>query len=78
MKYVVLVVVIVLAWWLLLRRPHRGGGRRADRASPKGPTTFLVCAHCGVHVPAPDAVRDGELSYCSDAHRLAGPQDSAR
>lgn len=77
MKYIVLAVVIALVWWVLLRRPRRGGGR-ASRTPPATPTAFLVCAHCGVHLPSTDAVRDGALAYCSDAHRLAGPAEPGR
>ncbi|HEY0879691.1 MAG TPA: PP0621 family protein [Zeimonas sp.] len=32
---------------------------------------IVPCAHCGLFVPASDAVRDGELIYCSTAHREA-------
>ena len=78
MKFVVLAVVIALVWWVLLRRPRDGGRGRKGRAPPAAPTAFLVCANCGVHLPATDAVKDGALAYCSDAHRLAGPSDPGR
>jgi uncharacterized protein len=36
---------------------------------------MLACAHCGVHLPSADALRDAAgRAYCSDAHRLAGPR----
>lgn len=78
MKFLVLVVVIALVWWVLLRRPRSGGGVRKGRAPTSTPTAFLVCANCGVHLPSNDAVREGALAYCSDAHRLAGPADPGR
>ena len=78
MKFLVLAVVIALVWWVLLRRPRSGGGGRKNRAPTATPTAFLVCANCGVHLPSTDAVRDGALAYCSDAHRLAGPTDPGR
>ncbi len=80
MKFVVLalVLVAVLAWIALGRRrdapPARGSARRrADSAA--APEAMVACAHCGVHLPQPDALRDaGGRPYCSDAHRLAGPR----
>jgi uncharacterized protein len=75
MKYLILVIVVGGLLWWMLRRPGRGEKKRAGQ--PPGATaTFVACAHCGVHVPTPEAVRDGARSYCSDAHRLAGPRDN--
>jgi uncharacterized protein len=71
MKFLLIVVVGVVLWWML-RRPRVASRRDAQ---PQAPATFVSCAHCGVHLPAGDAVRDGEIHYCSDAHRLAGPKD---
>jgi uncharacterized protein len=74
MKFLVLILVVGGLLWWMLRRPGRVEKKGAGE--PTGPaTTFVACAHCGVHVPTPDAVRDGAKSYCSDAHRLAGPRD---
>lgn len=72
MKYLVLVVVVVGVLWWMLRRP-----RVSNRAEPsvREPAVFVSCAHCGVHLPSADAVRDGDRYYCSDAHRLAGDRD---
>lgn len=72
MKYLLIVVVVVGVLWWMLRRPRVA---RKDAASPPEPATFVACAHCGVHLPSSDAVRAGDLHYCSDAHRLAGPRD---
>jgi uncharacterized protein len=30
---------------------------------------MLCCAHCGVYIPASEAIRDGEAAFCSDQHR---------
>jgi len=71
MKYLLIVVVIAAVLWWMLRRP-----RVASKSEPaREPVTFVACAHCGVHLPAGDAVSAGEHRYCSDAHRLAGPRD---
>ncbi len=73
MKFLVLILVVGGLLWWLLRRPGRIEKKRTGH--PPGATAFVACAHCGVHVPIPDAVRDGSHNYCSDAHRLAGPRD---
>jgi uncharacterized protein len=73
-RFLVLALVVGVVVWLLLGRSRK----RVDAAA-KGqaqqPTAFAVCAHCGVHLPMTDAVLDGQTTYCSDAHRLAGPRD---
>lgn len=82
MKYLllILVVVAVFAWLSISRRRGGGGGPGAGRSSgeaPRGgaPARMLACAHCGVHLPQPDALFDaGGKPYCSEAHRLAGPR----
>lgn len=75
MKYLVLIAVVLLAlWWI--GRPRRRSGD--DRAAAPGATRdaghepMLRCRHCGVHLPASEAVKDagGEI-YCSAEHRLA-------
>jgi uncharacterized protein len=70
------VVLGFVAWWML--RPARRGAPRpgASPARPaKGgaPEAMVDCAHCGLHFPASEAVRDGARVYCCSAHRDAGP-----
>lgn len=83
MKYLlVLLVVAVAAWLLLFRRPRVKAPERPPEPPQKPPEPariepqkMLACAHCGVHLPAADAVPDaGGRPYCSEAHRLAGPR----
>ena len=45
--------------------------RRTAQAGPRA-LEMDRCAHCGVHFPRSDAVREGERSYCSEEHRRAG------
>lgn len=35
---------------------------------------MLPCAHCGVHVPERDGVRDASGFFCSAEHRGLGPR----
>jgi uncharacterized protein len=80
MKFVVLLIVVVggLLWLAMGRRktPLDSAPKpdAAKAAAPGAPQTMLACAHCGVHLPSADALRDAAgHAYCSDAHRLAGP-----
>ncbi len=75
------------AWWLIRRlRVGRTAGS-TDRAAPapgaeppvespqRDPLVMLRCAHCGVHLPQSEALLDdAQRSYCSAAHRGAGPR----
>jgi uncharacterized protein len=74
MKFLIVLLVVVVAGWLLLR------GRRRDlpeaRRAPPGalPQAMVQCRHCGVHLPRNEAIGEEGASYCSEAHRLAGPR----
>ncbi len=77
MKYLVLLLVLAVAWWL-----WRGGARRGqvaahtERRRLATPQDMVACAHCGVHVPAPQAVAEGGRNYCSPEHRRLGPRQA--
>lgn len=72
MKYllVVLVVGLVLAW--LMRRSRVDS--KVDRSSTTRPAEMVRCAHCGVHLPAQDALTERDLVFCSEVHKRAGPR----
>lgn len=78
MKYLIVVLVVAGVLWWLLSRPGRVTKARTRGTAPQAATEMVVCAHCGVHLPAPDAVRDGARHFCSEAHRLAGPREPDR
>ncbi len=70
-------VLAFVAWWLLRPRRKRPAGEEAARAqASRAPAEAMVdCAHCGLHLPASEAVRDAQArAYCSTAHRDAGPR----
>jgi uncharacterized protein len=82
-KYLLVLLVVVVGAWLLLRRRERPPPPipRAPPKSaeaPKRPAQdMLACAHCGVHLPQPEAQFDaGGRPFCSEAHRLIGPRAS--
>jgi uncharacterized protein len=68
----------LIAWWML--RPRRAAPPASSRANaPAGtaPEAMVDCAHCGLHFPASEAVRDGARVFCCSAHRDAGPRRDA-
>lgn len=72
--WVLLLVLAVVALW---RGARRRDTLRPDAAAPSrrgaAPEVMVRCAHCGLHLSAAEALQDGGRSYCSEAHRLAGP-----
>jgi len=79
MKYLLVLLVVGIGLWSLLARlrgPGAGGGkggRQGGAAPGPAPVVMVECAHCGLHLPAADALPEGSRLYCSDAHRRLGP-----
>ena len=83
LKYLLLALLVL---WLLyspaVRGRLRGSLPKRPKDTPKStaepappPDRIVPCAHCGVHLPLADARLDvGGRTYCTDAHRLAGPR----
>lgn len=79
MKYLLVLVVVGVMAWLLLGRRRTGSppevSSRRSRDVPAAPAEMAACAHCGLHLPASEALRDAQgRPYCGDAHRRAGPR----
>jgi uncharacterized protein len=77
MKYLLVLLVVVLGIWLLTgRRGVRAAPPEAKkkRQPPVAAPEMVACAHCGMHVPASEALRDAaDRPFCEEAHRIAGP-----
>ena len=75
-RLLLFLVLGFLAWWIL--RPRKAapppGAARAARPAGAAPEAMVDCAHCGLHFPASEAVRDGARVFCCSAHRDAGPR----
>lgn len=76
MKYLIVLAVLAVAFWIW--RSNRVGSQsqpvpkttKAEPGSASTPVqTMLQCAHCGVHLPASDAVAGKQGRYCSAEHR---------
>lgn len=75
MKFLLLIAVVGIALWFLRSKSRGRGDASGQRKNPGGAQPMLACAHCGVHLPLADAVKDADdRPYCSEAHRLAGPR----
>jgi uncharacterized protein len=78
MKYFLVLMVVAVGIWLWRqgrREAMRDAQARRRPAAPPAvaaPQAMVRCAHCGLHLPAVDAVvgRSG-AAYCSAAHRQA-------
>ncbi|MBT2302647.1 hypothetical protein J7E70_19555 [Variovorax paradoxus] len=76
MKYLLVLAVVFVAIWLWRknRRDEMRSRPPPPRATPAvgAPQAMVRCAHCGLHLPAADAISgpDGAV-YCSAAHRQA-------
>lgn len=65
------IALIVVAIWLWRRlvKPRPDAPRSTSEAPP-----MVRCAHCGVHVPASEALPSEERWYCSRLHLEQGPK----
>ncbi|MEK6770149.1 MAG: PP0621 family protein [Pseudomonadota bacterium] len=73
LSILIIVLVAGLVWWLVRKARERRRQQRSDRARPDI-EPMVACAHCGVHIPRHEASWNGDVPYCSDAHRRAGPR----
>lgn len=76
MKYLLVLLVVGVGLWLLLGRGKRAR-RRVDAAAARkaeaANARMAACAHCGLHLPEPEALFDAQgRPYCGDEHRRLG------
>lgn len=69
MKWLILFLVLWLVWRLL--RSAAPAAKPASRS--QAGEIMRACAHCGLNVPQSEAINDGAIDYCSEAHRRLGP-----
>lgn len=54
----------------LLVKSYRAPKQAAEKTDKKA-EDMVQCAHCGVHLPSGESIRDGDRVFCSAAHRDA-------
>ncbi len=57
-----------------VRRETRPPARKGKGGKSQVPEIMVRCAHCGIHLPASEAVRRKGFNYCGLAHSLRGPR----
>lgn len=73
------IIVLVLLLWFGKGRSGGAAGSAAPRRREPGPQAMVSCAHCGLHLPQPDAVEgEGGRHYCSAEHRRLGPGNATK
>ena len=77
MKYLLVLAVVSVAIWLWRKNRREEMQERATppkKSAPPAvgaPQAMVRCAHCGLHLPATDALPGPGGLYCSAAHRRA-------
>lgn len=72
-KYLFWVIVFAIGFGVfklakvLERKSAAARENRPDSQAPR--ELVLSCAHCGVHVPASEAIMSGDTAYCCVEHR---------
>lgn len=78
MKFLLwLAVGAILVIWLIRGKTAPSiRSRRTTVGDAENTESMLQCAHCGIHIPASEAVRDAAgVVFCSEAHRLQHAPD---
>lgn len=73
MKYLLVLLVVGVGLWVFVKRWRGPVPPTPGRAATQAPVAMVECAHCGLHLPAADALAEGSRLYCCDAHRRLGP-----
>ena len=80
MKFVLVILVVLAGVWLWRRNraedardeaeAAQAQARRAPQPPPavQAPAEMVSCRHCGLHLPAADAVAGTQGPYCSQDH----------
>ncbi len=73
-KLLLFVLVAILAYLFFKGSGRRTGAPPGEGAKrPRAAERMVECAHCGVHLPESEAVKQADRYFCSDEHRrLAG------
>jgi uncharacterized protein len=63
-------IIILIGLWLVLTIIKRAlTSHRKSPSDKPGVAKMVACAHCGVHIPESEAVREGDRYFCGEEHR---------
>ena len=71
-RLVILALLALAGWWLWKKVKLLSAAQAVNKLSQTTP--MVCCAHCQLHLPQPEAIRQNNLWYCSSAHAKAGPK----
>lgn len=67
MKFIALLIVVWVGIWFFRHRQTQAN-QNIPPATPVEPQDMLRCTQCGIHLPAIEAIKGLEGSYCSQEH----------
>jgi uncharacterized protein len=70
-RLLLLIALAVLALFLWRKLTARASPQSTARP-PRIAEKVVACAHCGLHVPASEALTEGEHAYCCLEHLRRG------
>jgi len=79
-KFLLLLAVGIVVYLIVSRMrregqpPRTAPPTRPSAPAPGGGEDMVRCAACGVHLPRSESFASRGRFYCSDEHRLLGPQ----
>lgn len=69
MKLLAWVLLGLLVIWAIRSKKSTMHTEKPEVPRLHEPELMVQCAHCGVHFPASEAVRQTDMSFCSEEHR---------
>lgn len=70
-RLLLIAAIFWLVFSLVKRWLRQNAAPRRKSTPPSGHERMVKCVYCGLHVPESEAVREGDLTYCSIEHRNA-------
>lgn len=69
MKLLAWVLLGLLVIWAIRSKKNTIHAEKPEMPRLDEPELMVQCAHCGVHFPASEAVRQTGMAFCSEEHR---------